>query len=88
MTDDLHARLSPLVAQLHLANPDDVTTRLLERAGFEVLAVGDGAEAVAAAQRAERIDVLVTVRRRPAWTAGPTRGSPSGRRPGDLRAGR
>ena len=37
-----------------------MTTRLLERAGFEVLAVGDGAEALAAAQRAERVDVLVT----------------------------
>jgi len=38
----------------------DMTTHLLQRAGFEVLAVADGAEALAAAQRAERIDVLVT----------------------------
>jgi CheY-like chemotaxis protein len=38
----------------------NMTTRLLERAGFAVLAVGDGAEALAAAERAERIDVLVT----------------------------
>jgi len=38
----------------------DMTTHLLQRAGFEVLAVADGAEAFAAAQRAERIDVLVT----------------------------
>jgi PAS domain S-box-containing protein len=38
----------------------DMTTHLLQRAGFEVLAVPDGAEALAAAHRAERIDVLVT----------------------------
>jgi two-component system cell cycle sensor histidine kinase/response regulator CckA len=38
----------------------DMTTHLLQRAGFEVVAVADGAEALAAAQRAERIDVLVT----------------------------
>jgi len=38
----------------------DMTTHLLQRAGFEVLAVADGAEALAAALRAERIDVLVT----------------------------
>jgi PAS domain S-box-containing protein len=38
----------------------DMTTHLLQRAGFEVLAVADGAEALAAAQRAEGIDVLVT----------------------------
>jgi CheY-like chemotaxis protein len=38
----------------------DMTTQMLRRAGFEVLAVGDGAEALAIAKRAERIDVLVT----------------------------
>jgi PAS domain S-box-containing protein len=37
-----------------------MTTQLLQRAGYEVLAVGDGIEAIAAAESAERIDVLVT----------------------------
>ena len=39
----------------------DVTTRLLERAGYKVVVVGDGAEAVAALEKmTETIDVLVT----------------------------
>jgi CheY-like chemotaxis protein len=38
----------------------EMTTRLLQRAGYEVLAVADGTEAIAAAQQAERVDVLVT----------------------------
>jgi two-component system cell cycle sensor histidine kinase/response regulator CckA len=38
----------------------DMTTLLLRRAGYEVLAVADGIEAIATAQRAERIDVLIT----------------------------
>jgi two-component system cell cycle sensor histidine kinase/response regulator CckA len=38
----------------------NMTTHLLRRAGFEVLAVADGAQALNAAQRAERIDVLLT----------------------------
>jgi two-component system, cell cycle sensor histidine kinase and response regulator CckA len=39
----------------------DVTTRLLERAGYTVLAVGSGAQAIAAAEASsEPIDVLVT----------------------------
>ena len=38
----------------------DMTTQLLERAGYEVLAVPDGNRAIATAQEAERIDVLVT----------------------------
>ena len=38
----------------------DMTTQLLERAGYEVLAVADGIEAIAAARLAERVDVLVT----------------------------
>jgi PAS domain S-box-containing protein len=37
-----------------------MTTQLLRRAGYEVIAVGDGIEAMAAAESAERIDVLVT----------------------------
>jgi FixJ family two-component response regulator len=37
-----------------------MTTHLLTRAGFKVLAVADAAEALAAARRAEGIDVLVT----------------------------
>jgi len=37
-----------------------MTTQLLERAGYEVLAVADGIEAIAAARLAERVDVLVT----------------------------
>jgi CheY-like chemotaxis protein len=35
-------------------------TQLLERAGYEVMAVPDGAQAVATARRAGGIDVLVT----------------------------
>jgi len=38
----------------------DMTTQLLERAGYEVMAVPDGAQAIATAHGAERIDVLVT----------------------------
>jgi PAS domain S-box-containing protein len=38
----------------------DMTTQLLERAGYEVMAVPDGTQAIAIAQEAERIDVLVT----------------------------
>jgi CheY-like chemotaxis protein len=38
----------------------DVTTRMLERAGYEVVAVGSGAEALAAASVGKPIDVLVT----------------------------
>jgi two-component system, cell cycle sensor histidine kinase and response regulator CckA len=37
-----------------------MTTQLLQRAGYDVLAVADGIEAIASAERAERIDVLVT----------------------------
>ena len=33
---------------------------LLERAGYEVLAVADGMQAIATAQQADRIDVLIT----------------------------
>ncbi len=38
----------------------DMTTQLLERAGFEVIAVADGIEAIAAALRAPPVDVLIT----------------------------
>jgi CheY-like chemotaxis protein len=38
----------------------DMTTQLLQRAGYDVIAVADGIEAVAAARLAERLDVLVT----------------------------
>ena len=38
----------------------DMTTQLLERAGYDVLAVTDGAGAVAAAKLAQPFDVLVT----------------------------
>jgi CheY-like chemotaxis protein len=38
----------------------DMTTHLLERAGYEVLAVKDGASALEAARRAQPFDVLVT----------------------------
>jgi two-component system cell cycle sensor histidine kinase/response regulator CckA len=38
----------------------DMTTQLLQRAGYDVLAVADGIEAIAAARLAERLDVLVT----------------------------
>ncbi len=38
----------------------DMTTQLLERAGYDVLAVGDGTEAIAAAKLARLFDVLVT----------------------------
>ncbi len=38
----------------------DMTTQLLERAGYDVLAVASGAEALARARLAEPIDVLVT----------------------------
>jgi CheY-like chemotaxis protein len=38
----------------------DMTTQLLGRAGYEVMAVQDGVQAIAAAHAADRIDVLVT----------------------------
>jgi PAS domain S-box-containing protein len=38
----------------------DMTTRILERAGYEVVAVADGIEAMAAAERAGRFDVLIS----------------------------
>jgi two-component system, cell cycle sensor histidine kinase and response regulator CckA len=38
----------------------DMTTHLLRRAGFEVVAVADGVEALAAARLTDQIDVLVT----------------------------
>jgi signal transduction histidine kinase len=38
----------------------DVTTRFLERAGYDVVATADGAEAIAAAHLSEPFDVLVT----------------------------
>jgi len=38
----------------------DMTTHLLRRAGFDVLAVADGVEALAAARLTDQIDVLVT----------------------------
>ena len=38
----------------------DMTTQLLRRAGYDVLAVGDGIDAIDMAARAKRIDVLVT----------------------------
>ena len=38
----------------------DMTTQLLQRAGYDVLAVADGIEAIATAQQAKQIDVLVT----------------------------
>jgi PAS domain S-box-containing protein len=38
----------------------DMTTQLLERAGYDVMAVSDGAQAILTAQNADRIDVLVT----------------------------
>ena len=38
----------------------DITTRFLERAGYDVLAVADGVEAIAAARRSPPFDVLVT----------------------------
>jgi signal transduction histidine kinase len=38
----------------------DMTTQLLERAGFDVLAVADGVEALAIARLAQPIEVLVT----------------------------
>ena len=38
----------------------DITTRFLERAGYDVHAVADGAEAIAAAELAPPFDVLVT----------------------------
>ena len=38
----------------------EMTTRLLQRAGYDVLAEASGIEAIAAARLAERIDVLVT----------------------------
>ncbi len=38
----------------------DMTTQLLERAGYDVLAVTDGVAAIAAAELAEPLDVLVT----------------------------
>ncbi len=38
----------------------DMVTKLLDRAGFDVLAVGDGVEAVSIAHLARPIDVLVT----------------------------
>ncbi len=37
-----------------------MTTQLLERAGYDVFAVGDGAAAIAAAKRVQPMDVLVT----------------------------
>ena len=37
-----------------------MTTQLLERAGYKVLAVPDGTHAIATARQAERIDVLIT----------------------------
>jgi PAS domain S-box-containing protein len=38
----------------------DMTTQLLERAGYEVMAVADGVQAIGTAHEAERIDVLIT----------------------------
>jgi two-component system, cell cycle sensor histidine kinase and response regulator CckA len=38
----------------------DMTTRLLERAGFDVVGVADGLEAIARSEHAQPIDVLVT----------------------------
>jgi CheY-like chemotaxis protein len=38
----------------------DMTTQLLQRAGYEVLAVPDGIQAIATAGEAEHVDVLVT----------------------------
>jgi two-component system, cell cycle sensor histidine kinase and response regulator CckA len=38
----------------------DMTTQLLQRAGYDVLAVANGIEAIATARLAERLDVLVT----------------------------
>jgi two-component system cell cycle sensor histidine kinase/response regulator CckA len=38
----------------------DMTAKLLRRAGYDVLAVANGSDAISSAQRASRIDVLVT----------------------------